>query len=231
MNLGPKTRSGDSSSHKCILYSKPTFFHLVLGLVEAPALRLSQGSMWPLRSHIPCSSSLLIFFFAFSFHFPITGSPRLTSLLTLAGLGKNWKLFRWHHYLGVLSHSFRLSLEVALGHKTHETNINGYSDHRCSFLYPSLLWKATDKISYTKDTLQASDCPSGTPGLSHANHFFPPHCFSHSTKVIVPCPLFIRKKTDDHYLRYGFTSPKTHMTWIHWDFRLHWKKGREHIQV
>lgn len=99
MNPGPKRKSGESYSHKCILYSKPTFFCFGFRVGWSTCIETIPGSVWPLCSHIPCSSSLLIFFLAFSFLFPITVSPHLTSLLTLAGLEKNWKTFKQLHYL------------------------------------------------------------------------------------------------------------------------------------
>lgn len=100
MNLGPKRMSGESSSSKYILYSKLNSFPFGFRDSWAPTLRLLQGSIWSLHSHFPCSPSLLIFFFAFLFHFPITISPcLLTSLLTLTEVEKNWKTIRQQHYL------------------------------------------------------------------------------------------------------------------------------------
>lgn len=105
----------------------------------------------------------LNFFLCFLIPFPLNVSPRLTSLLTLTGVGKKLEDTQPTSLSGVLSHCCRFSLEVALGHKTWETNINGYLNHRCSLLYPSPLWKPTNNISHTTNTQQTSYCLCGTP--------------------------------------------------------------------
>ena len=135
----PGEKSGDSSSSKCILYSKMTFFHF--------DLRDDWARQWDCSIldyfRLPCDVSTfshpfflfpLNFFLCFLIPFPLNVSPCLTSLLTLTGVGKKLEDTQPTSLSGVLSHCCRFSLEVALGHKTWETNINGYLNHRCSLL-------------------------------------------------------------------------------------------------
>lgn len=100
VNLGTKRKSGESSSSKCILYSKPTFFYS--GFMVAWSTCIETISRFHMASMFSHSLFLfpLHFLLCFFIPFPHNYKPIPYFIATLAELGKNWKTFRQHHYLG-----------------------------------------------------------------------------------------------------------------------------------